>query len=328
MRGLRDVLAHHVIFAFNRAGLAAPVQTVLAHAAQRTPARPADHPGSPVMAVVPEDPRTIGRMHAAVRRACLLLDVTPVGDRCEWGWRGRTLSRPVHTGDGPAWLRIAGARHDHVDRTFWDGTLAATRLPAGVPRPRLRAHRDWMDDLFRYRAELHDHASAPTVSPSAILEVPPSLPAGWYDELRAALGLLSTVDTDRHTISQQYLHTVMPRYLDGPIDSTVPAWSTAHGDLHFANLCAPAFTMLDWEGWGQAPTGYDAATLHTYSLLVPDTAHQVHTAFADILDTPTGLFAQQAVVCELLHSTTRGANLALTDLLRHRARQLSTAIRT
>jgi aminoglycoside phosphotransferase (APT) family kinase protein len=153
------------------------------------------------------------------------------------------------------------------------------------------------------------------------------LPAGWYDQLRNALDLLSTVDTDRHTISQQYLHTVMPRYLDAPADSTVPAWTTAHGDLHFANLCAPTVTVLDWEGWGLAPTGYDAAMLHTYSLLVPDTANQVYAAFADILDTPAGLFAQRAVVCELLHSTTRGANLALADVLHHRARQLSTHIR-
>jgi thiopeptide-type bacteriocin biosynthesis protein len=35
-RGLRDVLAHHVIFAWNRCGLPAPVQTVLADAARRT----------------------------------------------------------------------------------------------------------------------------------------------------------------------------------------------------------------------------------------------------------------------------------------------------
>jgi hypothetical protein len=280
-----------------------------------------------MMGEAPEDPRTAARMNAAFRRACTLLAVAPTRDRQQWGWRGRTLSRPVHTGAGPAWLRVAGARHHQIDPTFWDGTLAATNLPTGIPRPRLRAHRDWVDDPYRYRAELHDPAPAPPVSPSAILEETARVPAGWYNQLRDALDLLSTVDTERHTISQQYLHTVMPRYLDGPVDSTVPAWSTAHGDLHFANLCAPTFTMLDWEGWGLAPAGYDAAMLHTYSLLVPDTAHQVYTAFADILDTPTGRFAQQAVVCELLHSTTRGANLALAGALHHQAGQLSTPIR-
>lgn len=39
-RGIRDVLAHHVIFHWNRLGLAAPTQGILAHAARDTVMHP------------------------------------------------------------------------------------------------------------------------------------------------------------------------------------------------------------------------------------------------------------------------------------------------
>ncbi|MFG2557103.1 hypothetical protein [Streptomyces sp. NPDC048581] len=46
-------------------------------------------------------------------------------------------------------------------------------------------------------------------------------------------------------------------------------WTTAHGDLHTANITAGTPYPLDWEGFGMALVGYDAATLPAYSLLVP-----------------------------------------------------------
>ncbi len=45
-------------------------------------------------------------------------------------------------------------------------------------------------------------------------------------------------------------------------------FSTAHGDLHWANLTGPTLTLVDWEGWGSAPVGYDAANLCLRSLYV------------------------------------------------------------
>ncbi|MEX5638169.1 phosphotransferase, partial [Parafrankia sp. FMc2] len=111
----------------------------------------------------------------------------------------------------------------------------------------------------------------------------------WFQELRRSLGILATVSTNRRTIEQPYLDDVMPRMLGEPITTTAPApWVTTHGDLHWANLCGPTLCMLDWEGWGLAPAGYDAATLYCHSLLMPTLSAQVQARFADALSTESG----------------------------------------
>ncbi|WP_240796181.1 hypothetical protein [Streptomyces sp. RFCAC02] len=111
----------------------------------------------------------------------------------------------------------------------------------------------------------------------------------------------------------------MPKFLGPSVDTRAPSWSTAHGDLNWANLCAPQLVILDWEGWGRAPTGYDAATLHSYSLLVPSVTRRIRSEFADVLNTPAGRFAELAVITELLEGTTHGDNLPLAEPLRQRA---------
>jgi thiamine kinase-like enzyme len=150
----------------------------------------------------------------------------------------------------------------------------------------------------------------------------PRLPVAWWNHLRQALHELADVPTSRRTIQQHYLDWAMPTFLGAPIDTTVPAWSTAHGDCHYANLCGPTLYLLDWEGWGLAPAGYDAAYLHAHSLLTPQTAGRVRAEFAHLLDTDTGRFAELAVTTELLHAITRGDLTDLTEPLHQRARTL------
>lgn len=86
--------------------------------------------------------------------------------------------------------------------------------------------------------------------------------------------------------------------------------------------------MFDWEGWGLAPTGYDVAMLHSYSLLVPALAARIRAEFAHVLDTAAGRHAELVVITELLHSTTRGDNLHLADVLRNRAREIMARTQT
>jgi hypothetical protein len=79
----------------------------------------------------------------------------------------------------------------------------------------------------------------------------------------------------------------MPHYLGtAPHGHTSTTWTTAHGDFHYANLCGPDLYILDWEGWGTAPAGYDAATLHSHSLLIPTVAARIREQFADLLAKP------------------------------------------
>jgi len=241
-----------------------------------------------------------------------------------WGWRGRTLGGPVMTASGLAWLRVTCAPTDQIVALFWNGNIEAeARLPRSIPRPRLRAWRDWNDQQWTYRGELFDHAALRPVANSAAIAVVPELPRRWWTALRSALDDIGTLSTDRVAIQQGFLDWVMPRYLGTPIDTLAPAsWATAHGDFHYANLCGPDLCLLDWEGWGTAPRAYDAAMLHSYSLLVPDAAERVRRELGCILDTPDGHFAELAVISELLHAAARGVSPGLVQPLRQRAARL------
>jgi hypothetical protein len=94
----------------------------------------------------------------------------------------------------------------------------------------------------------------------------------------------------------------------------VSCWTAAHVDLHWADVTAP-LRLLDREGWGQAPEGFDAATLYAYSPLQEDAATRVRDTFP-VLDSPAGLAAEATVCAQLLQTVSRGDNLALGDQLR------------
>ncbi|WP_406359188.1 phosphotransferase [Streptomyces sp. NBC_01635] len=147
----------------------------------------------------------------------------------------------------------------------------------------------------------------------------------WWSDLRTTLACLSAVRTDRTAVRQAYLDRAMPKYLaflGGPVPTMPPAWSTAHGDLHWANLAGPELGILDWEGWGTAPAGYDAALLHAYSVGMPATAERVRQELSTVLDSEGGRFAELVVITELLQSAERGDNVELVPALRQRAEEV------
>ncbi|MFK0045980.1 hypothetical protein ACIQU4_18035 [Streptomyces sp. NPDC090741] len=94
---------------------------------------------------------------------------------------------------------------------------------------------------------------------------------------------------DREAVREEYLRRVIPEFTGHQVDAVT--WTTAHGDLHWANITRDLH-ILDWEGWGRAPYGYDAATLYVYALLTPEAAARIRTELAPVLDRPearTGL---------------------------------------
>ncbi|MFJ5561117.1 phosphotransferase [Streptomyces sp. NPDC093250] len=195
-----------------------------------------------------------------------------------------------------------------------------------MPRPRLRLARQWAEGEDAYKAELYDRAAGATVSPTpALVTAEPRVTTVWWSTLRTALACLSKVRTDRTAVRQAYLDSAMPKYLaflGGPVPTVPRAWSTAHGDLHWANLTGPELGILDWEGWGIAPVGYDAAMLHAYSVGVPRAAERVRRELAAELDSESGRFAELAVITELLQSAERGDNVELVPALRQRAEEV------
>ncbi len=272
----------------------------------------------------PSDAATVTRMRAAHGRARAALHVTDdqTGPDEAWGFSGRTLGRPVTALSGPGWLRLAASKAGTRTTTFWDGGRTAQHaLPASIPRPALRTIHDDTHDGWDYRAELYDRARTSPLASTLIprrLAAPPT--GRWFSALRAALNTLAAVPTTRHTVEQTYLDIAMPRLLGEPVTTTSPApWVTAHGDLHWANLCGPALSLFDWESWGLAPAGYDAATLHCHSLLMPAIAAQIRAHFTDTFTTEAGRHAELVVIAELLDAADHGTGHDLAELLRARA---------
>lgn len=275
----------------------------------------------------PSDAGTVTRMRAAHDRASAALRVTNdlAGPGEAWGFAGRTLGQPVTMLHKPGWLRVAAAEIGTRAATFWDGGRAAQQiLPASIPRPQLRAIHDDAHDGWEYRAELYDRAAAGSLADSLAPHRLAAAPtAGWFSALRAAFDTLATVPTTRRTVEQAYLDEAMPRLLGEPITTASPEpWATAHGDLHWANLCGPTLSLLDWEGWGLAPAGYDAATLYCHSLLMPAVAARVRAQFTATLTTEAGRYAELVVIAELLDAADQGAGRDLAGPLRARAAHL------
>ncbi|MFE2157052.1 hypothetical protein ACFW9M_04475 [Streptomyces lydicus] len=187
---------------------------------------------------------------------------------------------------------------------LWEGPKEAERsVPPTVPRPRLLGLRDWWADGWNYRAELYQLIDAPPVSQSPVLHDGVDLPDAWWHDLHQALDHLALVNTSRQAVREQYIRRRVPEYTSfTPGEIT---WTTAHGDLHWANLTGPQLTLLDWEGWGTAPTGYDAANLYLHSLPVPAIADRVGKEFAHVLGTPAGLVGELTACTEILQAAAR-----------------------
>ncbi|MBO2465999.1 phosphotransferase [Actinomadura violacea] len=259
----------------------------------------------------PDDPDIRERMHAAFADGTRQLGTTPADGTIEaWGHGGRTLGAPVTTSHGSAWLRVLEAPEGKAGGKLWTGTQeAAATLPTELPRPRLLNSTDWAREGYAYRAELSTYIAAPVCSPSPDLTEHITLPDAWWARLQRATSAVATTPAPHNrprVITQDYIHRTIPRYLGNVgIDTTVRRWTLAHGDLHWANLTSPELTILDWEGFGPAPHGFDAAHLYAYTLLVPELAAHVRATFAGALATLEGRLAEFTVAAVLLQAADR-----------------------
>ncbi|MFC9931947.1 hypothetical protein [Streptomyces sp. NPDC127190] len=271
----------------------------------------------------PTDPDTERRLRVHHARAATALDVRVEPGREFWGWAGRTLGAPARTADGqPAWLRLVSAPKDKASGKLWDGALDAQHAFGDLDghRPALLAVHDAVDDGTAYRAELSVRVDQPVLSEDPVLRHGIQLPDSWWQQLAGVLQKVAAAGTDRVAVRQQYMDRVIAQFVGIPAP-VVTCWTTAHADVHWANLTASPLQLLDWEGWGRAPEGHDAATLYAYTLLQPDTAARVRATFP-ILGSPAGLAAEATVCAQLLQTVARGDNVVLEDQLRNWAEEL------
>lgn len=194
----------------------------------------------------------------------------------------------------------------------WEGNPAAERLlPPHIPRPRLLAEHTWGKGPV-FQALLFSFVQAHPVSATPDLRAP--LPHGlnpaWWAELRTALHQLGQVPVPERRRSHtpgflERIPTHLPEVGEVGVNLEVETWVTSHADLHWANLTLDPLVLMDWEGWGAAPLGYDAAVLHAYALAEPPAAAKVREVFADVLDTEEGRLAHLIICAEIVQAGER-----------------------
>ena len=251
--------------------------------------------------------RTLAAHHTGAQELGCTIDGEP-----GWGWGDRSVSTRGRLDGKPVWIRTVGEDPRWItDGGFWTGNLDANMI-TGISKPTVLA---WIEDRTSerwFRTEAMTLVAAPSASLDPAPGRAPDVDEGWLAQLRMALDRLATVPTQRLAHTQDAVTQRLREHFGDQLDSTVEHWDTAHNDLHWANLTAPMLTVFDWEGWGIAPAGYDAATLYCHSLLVPETARKVHAQFEDLLDTPDGRRSQLLAGARILK---RGHNGDYSDLI-------------
>lgn len=252
--------------------------------------------------------------------------VEPVGDVINT-YDMRSAGARALDHDSEVWLRVVLDDPEYQPACRWEGNVEANVI-RGVPKPQVLRWADWHDvSLYRgggcrLRGEVMTLARGEVIGSGGVLLDDPHLPDSWWNELVQAMTALAAhpvpendlVDTLGYTARGVQAHFGMsldPATVDGVI------WTTAHADLHWANLTGPELCILDWESWRRAPAGYDAATLYCNSLLHPPTAHRIRHLFQAVLDTHSGQVAMLFALCRYLWVVDEGsAYQHLADPLR------------
>ena len=214
----------------------------------------------------------------------------------------RSLGAPSQRG---TWVRLSVCTAASAARR--GGLEATVAFPEVVAAPRWLQGRAWREGELLWRVEETEQVTTPVIQSGGVLTSDPDLSSGWWQRLHASLQELATVDIARvatphtHPVSQRRI-TEMLAPSAPEVDATVTEWTVAHADLSWVNLTAPECWILDWEDAGQAPRGWDAATLWAASLAVPSLAGQVQQIFAADLDSRTGMVCQLFQVAELLQA--------------------------
>jgi len=230
---------------------------------------------------------------------CQRLDVAPIGDM-HIGYSRRSVGTIAQAGDGSrSWVKLSALRGRS---THWlrDGELSVERFES-VPRPTLLASRQWSDGNTHYAATQWALAASPAVEPTHWAGANASeISDAWIASLKGALSSLAKIETKRSRYQPPQVEQMIRDCFGSDAPCIADEWCVAHGDLQWSNLTAPSLTLLDWECWGHAPRGYDAAYLIASSCADPDLVRRLERAFADDLEPRSGQVARLIALANLL----------------------------
>lgn len=211
----------------------------------------------------------------------------------------RSMGYPSDRG---TWVRIECRGIERLDGQGWG--LEAAVVLSGIPIPQWYAGISWHDEHLRvmWRADETQLIDQVPVGKSAAAV---GLPDSWWTEFDAAMDELGSANTPRlatpdlEPISVERVQAVIDKVFAGA-STPIEQWTTAHADLNWANMTGPGLWILDWEAWGCAPRGLDAANLWFSSLAIPGLAEKVVQHRHADLESPTGRTMRLFKCAELL----------------------------
>jgi len=264
---------------------------------------------------MPALPETAGfrpQQHEALATACRLFDVKPCGDTRLGYWR-RSIGVPVRQRDGALnWVKVI-CLHDRWAIWRRDGEVSAPIIPR-VERPSIVNNAEWSADGVAWCALQFTVAPSPPAGDSSAL-VRPILTIDdiWLAQLKQVLDRIAALPLTRWYLHPGSVARMIAERFGVRAPVVVDEWRNAHGDVNWANVTTPHLALLDWEYWGAAPRGYDAATLLMHSTGDAALMQKIRSLFADDLDTPAGVIAQLYLVARGLNHIEGG----LGDPRRH-----------
>jgi molybdenum cofactor biosynthesis enzyme MoaA len=221
--------------------------------------------------------------------------------------------------DGTAkWLRVYEQWDRPQERMGWADSIGIT----GVAKPYWYGNHDFEYCGKPMRADLLSLAPSPAITSQMVLTQPPPITHEWYMELRRSVEALERCPTTRGTMSQERVRRSIERRMGANFPSTVDRWVTSHLDMHWCNLTAPTFCLLDWDSWGLAPCGFGPATAYCSALLVPEVAGEVYETFRHQFETDDGRISLVLAAGHLLSMVTEGHYPAIADPLHELLRSL------
>ncbi|WP_201437268.1 hypothetical protein [Saccharothrix sp. 6-C] len=229
------------------------------------------------------------------------------------------------------WVRIEVRALARVDGQGWGLETAA--VLDGVAMPAWLQGVSWIDhDLgVMWRADETERVMDTPIRAGGTLKQNPDLPESWWATFRSSMQALAahtmtrTATPHLHPLTQERVSATIHKLFPA-VDTSLTEWRAAHADLAWANLTAPNCYFLDWEDWGMAPRGWDAANLWASSFSVPELAERVFEELRDELDSRTGKLAQLYHCAEIL-SYPPGYADELVPLARENADRLLSDLR-
>ncbi|HEX5347449.1 MAG TPA: hypothetical protein VFW64_10195 [Pseudonocardiaceae bacterium] len=209
--------------------------------------------------------------------------------------------------DRNSWIRIEARPFSKLTGQG-SGVEGTACLPRVIAKPEWYQGLSWQapEQCVLWRADETELVTAFPVNPGGVLRTDPELGQVWWERLGTSLGALAAQTTTRVAtpntapISQERVTATIERVFADGVESTVAEWVPAHADLAWANLTAPECWLLDWEDWGLAPRGWDAATLWCSSLAVPGLAERVQREYQADLASRSGLVSQLYFCAEMI----------------------------